>query len=146
MRAFKFRTKYDGSRPNCRPWLYGIATNIVGDEIRRTRRSERIFLAVAGLRVGERDEYELATDRVSAQNVQLTLNSGLARLANGDRNVLLLYAVEQLSYQEIADALQIPIGTVRSRLARARRKLRQHAPQLEQELDHVLRSQKADES
>jgi RNA polymerase sigma factor (sigma-70 family) len=52
------------------------------------------------------------------------LVSALARLAPGDRDVLLLIAWEQLSYEEVARALTIPVGTVRSRLHRARAQLR----------------------
>lgn len=132
IRAFEIRGRYDTSRELCRPWLYGIASNIIGDEIRRQRRSDRLYLAMLGLRAESEDAYARSVDQLAAhQQVQL-LNRSLARLRSGDRDVLFLYAIEELSYQEIADALSIPIGTVRSRLARARRKTREleaHIPQ-----------------
>jgi RNA polymerase sigma factor (sigma-70 family) len=53
------------------------------------------------------------------------LDAALAGLPAGDRDVLLLVAFEQLSYQEVARALGIPVGTVRSRLHRARTTVRQ---------------------
>jgi RNA polymerase sigma-70 factor (ECF subfamily) len=53
------------------------------------------------------------------------LNRALATLPAGDRDVLLLIAWEQLTYQEVSRALAIPVGTVRSRLHRARAKVRQ---------------------
>lgn len=126
VRAFRFRGRYDASRPNCRPWLYGIATNIVGDEIRRQRRADRLYLAVSGVRVESPNPFEGTIDKIDAQRTGQELNAALSRLSTTDRNVLILYAVEQLTYQEVADALGTPIGTVRSRLARARRKLREH--------------------
>ncbi len=126
VRAFRFRARYDATRPNCRPWLYGIATNVVGDEIRRQRRANRLYLAGSGVKAESPDPYDQSVDKIDAQRIGRVLNDGLARLSTTDRNVLILYAVEQLTYQEVADALGTPIGTVRSRLARARRKLREH--------------------
>lgn len=57
--------------------------------------------------------------------MRLPLDSALAGLSAGDRDVLLLIACEQLTYQEVSRALAIPVGTVRSRLHRARTQLRQ---------------------
>ncbi len=68
---------------------------------------------------------EGADHRVSAQAAHGELAGALAALSPGDRHVLLLIAWADLSYQEVADALSLPVGTVRSRLNRARRKVRQ---------------------
>jgi RNA polymerase sigma-70 factor (ECF subfamily) len=65
-----------------------------------------------------------ADDRLAAEAAARPLAGALARLSAGDRHVLLLFAWADLGYQEIAEALDIPVGTVRSRLNRARRKLR----------------------
>jgi RNA polymerase sigma-70 factor (ECF subfamily) len=62
---------------------------------------------------------------VTAQAVRPLLDAALAGLPAADRDVLLLVAWEQLSYQEVSRALAIPVGTVRSRLHRARAKVRQ---------------------
>jgi len=62
---------------------------------------------------------------VSAQAARRALAAALARLAPAERDVLLLIAWGELSYAEIAEALGIPVGTVRSRLNRARRKVRE---------------------
>ena len=62
---------------------------------------------------------------VTAQAMRTLLGSALAALSPGDRDVLLLIAWEQLTYQEVSRALAIPVGTVRSRLHRARTKVRQ---------------------
>jgi RNA polymerase sigma-70 factor (ECF subfamily) len=63
--------------------------------------------------------------RLTARSVRSVLVAALAELAEPDRDVLLLFAWEQLSYEEVARALGIPVGTVRSRLHRARAKIRQ---------------------
>ncbi len=65
-----------------------------------------------------------ADSRVVAQSAHAPLAGALAGLSAGDRHVLLLVAWADLSYPEVAEALGIPLGTVRSRLNRARRKVR----------------------
>jgi len=121
--AFRARRRFDASAASARPWLYGIAAKLIG----RHRRSEvRALKALA--RTG-RDPVseswtERADDRVVAQSTQAPLAGALAALSSSDRHVLLLVAWADFSYQEVADALGIPLGTVRSRLNRARRKVR----------------------
>lgn len=121
--AFRARARYDLTRPNAQPWLYGIAANLVGKQ----RRAEvRALKALA--RVG-RDPVadtwtERSDSRVAAQAAQGPLAGALADLSPGDRHVLLLVAWADLGYQEVAEALSIPVGTVRSRLNRARKKIR----------------------
>jgi RNA polymerase sigma factor (sigma-70 family) len=122
--AFRQRERYDQSRADARPWLYGIATNLIG----RHRRSEiRLYRALA--RTGADPVTEPFTDRVddrvSAGNASRRLAAALARLSAELRDTLLLAAWGDLSYDEVATALGVPVGTVRSRLSRARRKLRQ---------------------
>lgn len=119
--AFRTRGRYDASQRLARPWLYGIAANLIG----RHRRSEvRALKALA--RTGEdpvaASWSERSDDRIA---VQAPLAGALATLSPGDRHVLLLVAWADLGYQEVADALGIPLGTVRSRLNRARRKVRE---------------------
>ncbi|MEZ5175494.1 MAG: RNA polymerase sigma factor [Acidimicrobiia bacterium] len=132
LRAFKLRRRYDTSRGSCQPWLYGIATNVVGDDLRRSRRQQRIYLVAGRLEPQPDDPYQKADDQLTAAAVSGELNRALGSLRTGDRNVFLLYGVESLTYQETADALGIPIGTVRSRMARARRIIRELIPDLEQ--------------
>jgi RNA polymerase sigma factor (sigma-70 family) len=121
--AFRQRERYDQTRPDARPWLYGIATNLIG----RHRRSEiRLYRALA--RTGADPVTEPFTDRVddrvSAGNASRRLAAALARLSAELRDTLLLAAWSDLSYDEVAAALGVPVGTVRSRLSRARSKLR----------------------
>jgi RNA polymerase sigma-70 factor (ECF subfamily) len=122
--AFRRRRRYDLSRPDAGPWLYGIAANLIG----KHRRAEvRLLRALA--RTGADPVAESYADRVDAQvsaaAAQRDLARALASLAAGDREVLLLIAWAELAYDEIAAALGIPVGTVRSRLHRARRKVRE---------------------
>lgn len=65
---------------------------------------------------------DLVAEQVSARALHRELAAALAQLSSGDRDVLLLVAWAYLSYEEVAAALRIPVGTVRSRLNRARRR------------------------
>lgn len=118
--AFTKRERYDSSRPDARPWLYGIATNLVGqhrrEEVRR-HRTPSVGPYVA-------DHADRVAADVTAQAMRSMLSGALGALSVEDRDVLLLVAWEQLSYLEVAEALAVPVGTVRSRLNRARRKVR----------------------
>jgi RNA polymerase sigma factor (sigma-70 family) len=125
--AFRKRAAFDPGRGQVRPWLFGIATNLVAkhrrDEARRYAALSRMpLLPQHGQEAGHEDRI-LA--KVSAQRLAGRLTAALRGLADGDRDVLLLAAVAQLSYQEIAAALDIPAGTVASRLSRARAKVRE---------------------
>ena len=121
--AFRQRDSYDQARSDARPWLYGIATNLIG----KHRRAEiRLYRALA--RTGADPVTESFTDRiddrVSASTASRRLATALARLSAELRDTLLLVAWGDLSYEETAAALGIPVGTVRSRISRARSALR----------------------
>jgi RNA polymerase sigma-70 factor (ECF subfamily) len=122
--AFRWRQRYDLGRANARPWLYGIAANMIGRhrraEIRRLR-----TLARTGADPVAEGHADRVDSRLAAAAVQRQLIEALAGLAAGDREVLLLIAWADLSYEETATALGIPLGTVRSRLNRARKKVRE---------------------
>lgn len=125
--AFQQRHRYDVSRPDARPWLFGILTK----EISRRRRGEQAryrALARALGQVPEEATVDSHADRVaagvSARAARASLAAALSKLSAGDRDVLLLIAWGELTYDEVARALGIPVGTVRSRLNRARRKTR----------------------
>jgi RNA polymerase sigma-70 factor, ECF subfamily len=120
--AFQRRRAYKTAHANARPWLYGIATNLVG---RRRRDEVRLFRAIArsGDHLPAESLAEQVTNRIAAQAIRGRLASALSRLSRTQRDVLLLTA-SGLSCQEIAAAISVPPGTVASRLARARRKVR----------------------
>jgi RNA polymerase sigma-70 factor (ECF subfamily) len=122
--AFRKRARYDARHHDARPWLYGIATNLIGQHRREEARQFRLRQA-AGPEPVQHDDAERAVANVTAQSVRAPLAKALAGLARPDRDVLLLIAWEQLSYGEVARALNIPVGTVRSRLHRARTQIRE---------------------
>jgi RNA polymerase sigma-70 factor, ECF subfamily len=121
--AFRGRRGYDVAQADARPWLYGIATRLIG----RHRRDEvRFFRAIAATGVDPAAESiaDRVTDRIAAQAASRELAAALARLSRAQRDVLLLVA-SGLGYEEAALALEVPTGTVSSRLVRARRKIRE---------------------
>jgi RNA polymerase sigma-70 factor (ECF subfamily) len=122
--AFRRRRRFDLSHRSARPWLYGIATNLVSrhrrDEVRLLRAVDRLNPLAEPPR-GHEDE---VAAKVSAQHVKGTLARAVAALPAAQRDVLLLVALGGLSYDEVAQALDVPFGTVSSRLNRARGKLR----------------------
>ncbi|MEU9562430.1 sigma-70 family RNA polymerase sigma factor [Streptomyces sp. NPDC048161] len=119
--AFRSRHRYDGSHRSARPWLYGIAAHLIGKHRRSEERGLRA-LARTGQDPVAASWSDRSDDRIAAQ---APLAAALAALSPGDRHVLLLVAWADLGYQEVAEALDIPLGTVRSRLNRARRKVRE---------------------
>jgi RNA polymerase sigma-70 factor (ECF subfamily) len=123
LRAFDARSRYDASHPDARPWLYGIASNL----LRRHRRDEvrglRAF-ARAGSPDGHDAGLEGVVARLDAAAQEAVLAEALASLPAREREVLLLHAWADLSYDEIAAALDVPVGTVRSRLSRGRERFR----------------------
>lgn len=118
--AFAKRDRYDLGHPDARPWLYGIATNLVGQHRRDQARQDRITQAAAAAEPEVPGHADRVAADVTAQAMRTLLEGALAVLSAGDRDVLLLIAWEQLTYEETAHALGIPVGTVRSRLNRAR--------------------------
>lgn len=121
--AFRGRAGYVPGRAPVRAWLFGIATNLVRRHARDEERRYRAF----GRAVGEVEpttELGEVAGRVDAQALRGELADALAALPSEDRDVLLLWTYPQLSYAEIAVALGIPVGTVRSRLHRARGRVR----------------------
>jgi len=121
--AFAQRQRYDLARECARPWLYGIATNLAGTYRRQEQRRYRM-LARAGTQTVAPSDEDLTAERVSAAAAGPALAAALAGLGRGDRDVLLLVAVAGLDNQEVAQSLGLPDGTVRSRLSRARQRLR----------------------
>jgi RNA polymerase sigma factor (sigma-70 family) len=121
--AFRQRRSYDLTRPDARPWLYGIATNLIG----RHRRGEvRALKALSASGVDPVTEafVERSDARVVAASAGRELAAALATLKAPFRDALLLVAWADLTYEETAAALGIPVGTVRSRVSRARSTMR----------------------
>lgn len=121
--AFRGRSSYVTGRAPVRAWLFGIATNLVRRHARDEERRYRAFGRAAG-HVEQATELGEVAGRVDAHALRGELVAALTELSRDDLDVLLLWTYPQLSYAEIAGALGVPVGTVRSRLNRARGKVR----------------------
>ena len=98
-----------------RAWLFTVMHNVHVNRVRATRATDPL----------EEEMAELAQRPSQGDALAVRdLDRALARLPEEQRAVLLLVALEDMSYEEVARALGIPIGTVMSRLSRAREKLR----------------------
>jgi RNA polymerase sigma factor (sigma-70 family) len=121
--AFRNRGRYQPSRTDARPWLYGIASKVISQQLRTEGRRAHLVAAVAAASPTEAAADDIG-DRIAAQRLHEVLLGVLAGLSPADRELVLLVAWAELSYDQAAQALQIPIGTVRSRLHRVRAKVR----------------------
>ncbi|MFI9819785.1 RNA polymerase sigma factor [Streptomyces sp. NPDC052013] len=123
--AWRLRAKLDEEGGSLRPWLLGIATNVT----RNTRRAARRHAAaVARLPRDEavRDFAEEVSGRLDDAARLALVRTALGRLRRAEREVLALCVWSGLDYAAAAEALGVPVGTVRSRLSRARTKLAKH--------------------
>jgi RNA polymerase sigma factor (sigma-70 family) len=120
--AFDRRRRYDARYPDARPWLFGITANLLREHFRSARREERKHARSAALEATSPGETDLG--ELERQLLGPHLASALAGIPAGDRDALLLLAWADLDYEQIGQALDIPLGTVRSRIHRARRRLR----------------------
>ena len=121
--AFQRRDRFDPAFGDACPWLLGIATNLISRR-RRTEAAHYRALLRTPREVPAEEQAERISARVSAAAMRPLLAEALSTLAARDRDVLLLIGWAELSYEQTALALDIPVGTVRSRLNRARRKVR----------------------
>ncbi len=115
--AFECRARFRSGCSDARPWLYGIATNLLSND---RRAEQRMLQTIARLSGG----IAQSVTPISSEDTDCDLAAALAKLEPAQRDVLLLHAWGELSYEEIADSLGIAIGTVRSRLSRVRAYLR----------------------
>ena len=102
------------------PWLFGIATDVIWSH----RRVELRQLRTAWVNREGVDALDEVEDRVDAEASRPALARALSALRPHDRHMLLLFAWTDLGYDGVAQALEIPAGTVGSRLNRARRIVR----------------------
>ncbi len=125
LKAFESRSRYDLEKSDARPWLYGIAINMLRQSYRTERRQLRAF-ARTGVDPLEEGDLPAVIDRVDAARESARLAGALVTLSHREREVLMLSVWAELSYKQIAEALDLPLGTVQSRLFRARKRLRLH--------------------
>ena len=112
---------HDGS---ALPWLYGVATNVCRNLTRSRRRRTRALAALPAP-VTEPDHAERVTDRLGSMDRMREVLTAIRALPDREREVLALVAWAGLTYEQAAAALDVPVGTVRSRLSRARARLTQ---------------------
>ena len=119
--AYRRWDAFDQTRA-VRPWLYGIAANLMRHRWRDERRKLRAY-ARTGIDPVQLEE-DAAIGRADASLLHRELAAVLAELRPQDREILLLSAWAELSHEEIAAALSLPVGTVKSRLHRTRERVR----------------------
>lgn len=122
--AFRSRHRYDPAAERALPWLYGIATNLLRRHARTERTQYRAWERTGADPTVAENHADAVVAGVAAEATVRQLAGALARLTARERDVVLLVVWESLTYEETAAALGVPVGTVRSRLNRARRRLR----------------------
>lgn len=120
--AYRRWDDLDPSRP-VRPWLYGIAANLLRHHWRKERRMLRAYARTGVDLIFEQEEDE-SVERADAEAQKRALAAALAELRPVEREIILLHAWANLTDAEIAGALSLPVGTVKSRLHRTRERMR----------------------
>ena len=130
MEAWRRRASVDAEGGSLRPWLLGIATNVARSQYRSNRRYRNAASAAAAANAAEEqveDHAEETVGRLDDRRRIAATVAALSLLKRPEREVLTLCLCEGMEYTEAARVLGIPVGTVRSRLSRARGKLRKLA-------------------
>lgn len=115
LRVAQLASRFDGRTPSARTWLFAIMVRVVQERSRSLRRFGSALKRFAAL---PREQASLSIDTAR------DLDRALAQLSQAKRSVILLAEVEGFTCEEIASMLEIPIGTVWTRLHHARRELR----------------------
>ena len=132
--ALRSLDRLDAER-DARAWLFGIATNVLRHHRRAEQRRFGAYMTVRGLHEASGEDGQSGEDDSLARE---HLVEALVSLDARDRETLLLFAWADLSYEEIATALEIPLGTVRSRIHRARHVLRESLSERPESSDHHI--------
>jgi RNA polymerase sigma-70 factor (ECF subfamily) len=125
MKLYRSASTFDPSK-KFRPWLYSIAANRARDALRSAGRSEKQIVIQSS---GQEEQVSLEhlipgspsapdTAMIALETVQKVQNA-LQEMPDGLREILILAYYDQMAYKEIADSLEIPLGTVKSRLHKA---------------------------
>jgi RNA polymerase sigma-70 factor, ECF subfamily len=120
--AFERRKTFDVSRASALPWLYGIGSNLL---LKHRRAEARRLRASARMAAGHAADRRTSAAAFDARVLFPRVAAAIDSLPDPEREALLLFAWEELPYESVAEALELPIGTVRSRLNRARARLRE---------------------
>jgi RNA polymerase sigma-70 factor (ECF subfamily) len=136
LEAYRRRGDVEIEEGKVLPWLYGVATNVVRNQRRSLRRYAAALRRIPPPEPVDGIAGEVA-ERLDAQTRMRTILAVLDELPESDKDVLALCVWSELSYEDAAEALGVPVGTVRSRLARARARLAELAEPHGHELDAV---------
>ena len=123
--AFEKRAGFDTERAEARPWLYGIASNLLARHRQGEARRLDATARLVNTSIAASDLFSEVDARLDASRLWPDVAAAIATLPQGERDTLLLFAWEGMPYDQIASALDVPVGTVRSRLNRARGRLRE---------------------
>ncbi|MEU8421350.1 sigma-70 family RNA polymerase sigma factor [Micromonospora sp. NPDC048835] len=124
LQAWRSRERVTEEGGSLRPWLLGIATNEARNHTRSNRRYRRVAAALLASDLTLPDHADEVAGRLDDSRRIAAAIDALARLRRPEREVLTLCLWEGLDYESAAEALGVPVGTVRSRLSRARARLR----------------------
>jgi RNA polymerase sigma-70 factor (ECF subfamily) len=127
LEAWRLRDRIEPEGESLLPWLLGIATNTARNITRSTRRHRAAMSRLPQREDLAPDIADEAVSRLDDAERLSAVHAVLAKLRRTEREVLALCAWSGLDYAAAAEALGIPVGTVRSRLSRARTKLRKLA-------------------
>lgn len=127
LQAWRSRARVSDDGGSLRPWLLGIATNEARNHVRSNRRYRAAASALAAADFTLPDHADEVAGRLDDGGRIIAAVAALARLRLPEREVLTLCLWEGLDYESAARALGVPVGTVRSRLSRARERLRKLA-------------------
>ena len=122
--GFAGRRRFRPSEASAAPWLFGIATNLLRRHARTELRRLRAYARLPAREVASFDVNAMV-DRLDAAALAPRAFDIVSRLPEGERSALLLVAWTDLTYEQAAVALNVPVGTIRSRIHRARGKLRE---------------------
>jgi len=123
--AFERRATFDVTRDDARPWLYGIAFNLLRHTWRSAERRDHALARAMNEAATATDAGTSPEERAVTGERLDRLVTALLELPEVDRETLLLHAWEHLRYDDVAAVLDVPVGTVRSRISRARARLRE---------------------
>ncbi|MDT4993597.1 MAG: hypothetical protein QOH97_3489 [Actinoplanes sp.] len=139
LEAWRLRGRIDPDGGSLRPWLLGIATNITRNLRRGDRRYRAAAFACTRLDQVTPDHAGTTDGQIDDARRLAAAMTVLAALPRADREVFTLCVWEELDYADAAEALGIPVGTVRSRLSRAREKIRRELPVPDRQVigDHI---------
>jgi RNA polymerase sigma factor (sigma-70 family) len=122
--AWERRATFDPARAGVKAWLFGIGTNLMRQHVRSEGRRLRAWARDHGRRAVADHVDDRTASVVDAKSLMVDLSEALAELRPEERDVLLMVAWADLSAAEVAEVTETPVATVRTRLFRARAKLR----------------------